>query len=78
MPIVREGIVTRHYLKCPYCPGSMDLDRRVCNRCGARPVAVLWEHDSPELALVAREHRNRLATPTTVPTSWPPRHAGGV
>lgn len=53
---MREGPVTRHYLKCPFCPGSMDLDSRRCAGCGARAVAVLWEHDSPELAMVARRH----------------------
>lgn len=72
MKDVRHGVVTRHYLKCPYCPGSMDLDTRKCSRCGARPVAVLWEHDSPELAMVSREHAPvRVAAPVE-PTRWPP------
>jgi hypothetical protein len=53
-----EGIVEAHYLKCPFCrKGRSDLYAHRCTVCGATAVAIVWKHDSPELALVARSYR---------------------
>lgn len=51
---MRLGVVERHYLLCPFCGHRQDLVERRCIGCGAKPVAVVWEAGSPELALVGR------------------------
>lgn len=38
-----KGIISRHYLRCPYCTGAMDLNSKKCNKCGAMPLYVAWE-----------------------------------
>lgn len=48
------GAVEAHYLLCPFCGQRQDLTERRCVGCGAKPVGVLWEPGSPELALVGR------------------------
>lgn len=50
------GIVEKHYLKCPFCPGRADLTDHRCLECGAQAVAVVWSSSTPELALVSRRH----------------------
>jgi hypothetical protein len=50
---VREGEITAHFFSCPFCDGYADLETHVCKTCGARVEAILWSHDSPELAMVS-------------------------
>ena len=53
-----DGIVERHYLKCPFCPdGRANLETHKC-KCGATAVKIEWVHESPELALIARSNKD--------------------
>lgn len=54
-----NGIVEAHYLKCPYCGDRANLRTHRCMTCGALAQYVVWKHDTPELAMIARSSSER-------------------
>jgi hypothetical protein len=55
---MEQGIVERHYLKCPHCFDRANLEDHRCSNCGALAVSILWTEpiirQTPELVMVTR------------------------